>query len=275
MAAVMKARYWFAGALAAVLAGGTVVATQDDPVPTFEDNFNGTRLNTLKWTVQRSATSGAKPGLSCWDNYPETIKVSGGTLKLRNVKVPEFTCKSPYGDFRTKYKGASVSTRNKHEFTYGKVEIRAKFPTARVVGIHSALWLYPRETTYGGWPRSGEIDIAEYYTKYPDRAIPYLHYVRDPGDPVTNTRCLIQDPTTFHTYTLDWSPGLITVRYDGTVCLIHRIDPADPLTGSAPFDKPFYLLLTQTLGIGQNAFVEGTTPLPQTMEIDRVRIWNG
>jgi hypothetical protein len=82
---------------------------------------------------------------------------------------------------------------------------------------------------------------------------------------------MIADPTAFHNYTLEWSEGLITIKYDDIVCLTHRID-AKGLDGSAPFDQPFFLLLTQTLGIGQNAFTNAT-PLPQTMEIDRVRIW--
>jgi beta-glucanase (GH16 family) len=257
-----RAKWWIAAALAAGATTGTIIATQA-PSPTFEDNFDGTTLDTAKWTVQRSATSGAKPDIACWDNYPETIHVSAGTLKLRNVKVPEFTCQSPYGDFQARYKGASISTRNHHEFTYGKVEVRAKFPTARVPGIHSAIWLYPRTTTYGPWPKSGEIDIAEYYTRYPDRAIPTLHYDTTPSP--TALRCLIKTPADWHTYTLNWRPDGITISYDDQVCLTHTV--------GKPFDQPFYLLLTQTLGIGQNPFTEGKTPLPQTMEVDRVRIW--
>jgi hypothetical protein len=76
----------------------------------------------------------------------------------------------------------------------------------------------------------------------------------------------------FHTYTVEWTPGLITIDYDRKRCLTHRIKAA-ALTGSAPFDKPFFLVLTQTLGIGQNPFNASTTPLPQTMEVDRVRVW--
>jgi len=66
---------------------------------------------------------------------------------------------------------------------------------------------------------------------------------------------------------------LITIDYNGRRCLTHRIDAEDPLTGSAPFEQPFFLILTQTLGIGHNPFNPSTTPLPQAMEVDRVRIW--
>lgn len=258
-------KYWIAAALAAAAVAGGVVATQTgDGDAAFTDEFTGTALDTSKWVVQRSATSGAKPDKACWDDYPETIQVEDGTLKLSNVKVEPFTCQSPYGDFQAQYKGASVSTRGKYDFTYGKVEVRAKFPTAQVPGIHSAIWLYPKSTKeYGPWPKSGEIDVVEYYTRYPDRGIPYIHY--ETTAKPTSLKCLIQTPTDWHTYTVEWRADQITITYDGQACLTHKV--------GKPFDRPFFLILTQTLGIGQNAFVEGNTPLPQTMEIDRVRIW--
>jgi beta-glucanase (GH16 family) len=239
----------------------------------FVDHFSGTRLNTASWTVQKSSNSAAAPALACWEDDPENVRVSGGSLHLTvRKKSAPFLCQSPWGDFTTQYTGGSISTWDKLEMTYGRYEIRAKFPTATVAGIHSALWLYPREMTYGPWPRSGEIDIAEYFTKYPDRAIPNIHY-NDAGlDPSTNNQCYIRNPRMFHTYTVEWTPGLITIDYDRKRCLTHRIKAAS-LTGSAPFDKPFFLVLTQTLGIGQNPFNASTTPLPQTMEVDRVRVW--
>lgn len=240
----------------------------------FVDHFSGSSIDRTSWTVQKSSNSAAKPGQACWEDDPDNVRVSGGSLYLTVRKESQsFVCDSPWGDFSTQYSGGSVSTWNKLEQTYGRYEVRAKFPDAKVTGIHSAIWLYPKAMTYGPWPRSGEIDIAEYYTRYPDRAIPYIHYDNVGPDPVTNTQCMIFNPRVFNTYLVEWTPGLITIDYNGRRCLTHRIDAADPLTGSAPFDKPFFLILTQTLGIGQNPFDPATTPLPQTMEVDRVRVW--
>lgn len=240
----------------------------------FVDHFSGKSLDSSSWTVQNSSTSAAHPGLACWEDDPDNVSVSGGSLFLtvRKESSP-FMCHSAWGDFTTQYTGGSISTWNTLEQTYGRYEIRAKFPAAMVTGIHSALWLYPKAMAYGAWPSSGEIDIAEYYTRYPDRAIPYLHYDTESPDPVTNTQCMVRNPRTFHTYSVEWTPGLITIDYDGHRCLTHHIDAEAPLTGSAPFDKPYFLILTQALGIGQNPFNASTTPLPQTMEVDRVRVW--
>ena len=239
----------------------------------FVDQFQSSALDARGWTVQRSETSAAMPAQACWGHDPRNVSVSGGSLHLTVIKEDEpFTCKSPYGDFETQYSGGSVSTWDTFEQTYGRYEIRAKFPDATVPGIHSAIWLTPRTQTYGKWPLSGEIDIAEFYSKYPDRAIPYIHYDRDSTDWVTNTQCKL-NPRDYNNYVVEWTPEGIMIAYNNRPCLVHRIDPKDPLTGSAPFDKPFALVLTQTLGIGQNPFSAESTPLPQTMSIDRVRIW--
>jgi hypothetical protein len=48
---------------------------------------------------------------------------------------------------------------------------------------------------------------------------------------------------------------------------------ATKLAAPAPFDQPFFLALTQMLGVGSNVFVDGTTPLPANTEVDYVRIW--
>ncbi len=241
----------------------------------FVEHFSGSKLDATEWTVQRSENSGAMPAHACWGHDPRNVYVSGGALHLTVIKEDQpFTCHSAWGDFETQYSGGSVSTWDTLEQTYGRYEIRAKFPNATVPGIHSAIWLTPRNQTYGRWPMSGEIDIAEFYSKYPDRAIPYIHYIHESPDPVTNTQCKIWNPTSYNTYAVEWTPGLITIEYNNRVCLTHRIDAQDPLTGSAPFDHPFALVLTQTLGIGQNPFDPDTTPLPQTMTVDRVRVWN-
>merc|ERR1712244_184682 len=42
---------------------------------------------------------------------------------------------------------------------YGKVTVRAKIPQGD--WLWPAIWMLPRSNAYGGWPRSGEIDIME------------------------------------------------------------------------------------------------------------------
>jgi len=245
-------------------------------VCSFSEDFTGSRLNRSKWSVQQTELTGHTVGGDCWVDSPNNIKVSGGTLKLITREEPQtFSCKKKRSSFQTKYTSASVSTYGSFRQTYGRFSVRAKFPYVKVPGSQGALWMYPYKQTYGGWPTSGEIDFAEFFSSRPDRVIPNIHYhpFTTNHSPIRNNRCFVKKPWTFHTYTLEWVPGQLRVTYDGATCLVHDIDSALP-GESAPFDKPFVLYLTQCMGTkARNPFKAGVTPLPLTTEIDWVHIW--
>jgi beta-glucanase (GH16 family) len=242
---------------------------------TFSEDFNGTTLDASKWTPLTTAATALNNGGDCWVSSPANIALSDGTLRLSTRReAKKFTCTSLGGtSYKTRYSSGTVSTTGKFNQAYGRFSFRAKFPAGDKPGVMASLWMHPYRTKYGKWPASGEIDVAEYYSSYPDRAIPYIHYETAKPDPtVTNTSCLIHDPTAFHTYTAVWSPGRIVISFDDRVCIDHVINPARPLTGSQPFDQPFSIHLSQCLG-GSNNRVSDKTVLPATTEVDWVRIW--
>lgn len=174
------------------------------------------------------------------------------------------------------YTSGSVSSVGKFSQTYGRFEIRAAMPQTDGPGLHSALWLVPDQPTfYGGWPLSGEIDVAEYYSANADRLIPALHYGSlAPLAERTNNYCLVYQPTAFHTYVLEWTTKRLKVSIDGTTCVDHALSPAAPLLGSAPFDRPFNLNLTQGLGIEGNALPAGKQVNSATLQVDYARAWS-
>lgn len=76
---------------------------------------------------------------------------------------------------------ARLITKNTHSIKYGKVEVRAKFPTGD--WLWPSIFMLPVEEKYGKWPRSGEIDIvtgrgnnASYPTRGVDFAQSALHW---------------------------------------------------------------------------------------------------
>jgi hypothetical protein len=69
-----------------------------------------------------------------------------------------------------------------------------------------------------------------------------------------------------------WQPGSFQITVNGTACLTDSYQ-ASNVASPAPFDQPFFVALTQALGVGTNAFNPSTTPLPATTSIDYVRIW--
>jgi beta-glucanase (GH16 family) len=249
---------------------------------TFDDEFSGSALDTTKWKVMTSTTGAPLNTPACFVNSTKNVSVSGGYLNLtaRQEAAP-FACPLPGGlSATTQYTAGEVSSYGKFSQTYGRFAIRASFPATTVEGLQSALWMYPNSTVYGPWPASGEIDIAEEYSGFADRAVPTLHYNFDPAtvDPTnnvnvaTNTKCLISNVNAFHEYAMEWTTTAITILYDGQVCLVDH-PAATGLTGMAPFNQPFFMVLTQALGIGLNGFTAGTTPLPATTRVDYVRVW--
>ena len=236
---------------------------------TFDDEFNGTSLNTNDWVPQVTATSGYVNGATaCYVDDPDTISVSGGYLNLTVLQVAPFTCGEGSSSFTTSYEAGMVSTSGLFDQTYGAFEVSAKLPPSEVEGLQETMWLYPQTLTYGPWPASGEIDFAEFYSEYPGLDVPYIHYSQSSTDPnVTAYDCLINQDA-FNTYGVDWTSTSITVLYNGQPCLVDY-----PTTGSEPFDQPFFIALTQALGVGTNAFTPGVTQLPATTEIDWVRAW--
>ncbi len=237
---------------------------------TFDDEFTGTALNTSKWVPQVTATSGYVNGATaCYVDSPDTVSVSAGYLNLTARQVAPFQCTYPGGSFTTSEEAGMVSTYGLFDQTYGAFEVSAKLPPATVTGLQETMWLYPQNLNYGAWPNSGEIDFAEFYSQYPGLDVPYIHYANAASDPdVTAYDCTL-DQDAFNTYEVDWTPTAITVLYNGQTCLVDH-----PTTGSEPFNQPFFIALTQALGVGTNAFSPASTPLPATTQIDWVRAWS-
>lgn len=249
---------------------------------TFDDEFSTSTLDTTKWTILTSATGAPVNNGACYTTSPNNVSVSGGYLNLtvRRESAP-LTCSLPLGRTAvTSYTSGDVATYGKFSQTYGRFAVRASFPAATVAGLQASLWMYPNTNVYGAWPASGELDIAEEYSLWPDRVIPYLHYNYDKttvdtatnANVVTNNYCMITDVHAFHEYAVEWTQSAITILFDGQVCMIDK-PSALGLTGIAPFNTPFYMILTQALGITGNAYNPATTPLPATTQVDYVRAW--
>ncbi len=237
---------------------------------TFDDEFNGATLETSKWVPQVTSTSGYLNGATaCYLDTPDTVSVSGGTLNLGVRQVAPFTCSYPGGSFTTSYEAGMVSTYGLFDQTYGAFEVSAKLPAAAVDGLQETMWLYPQDLNAGAGSSPAEIDFAEFFSQYPGLDVPYIHYANSSSDPYVTAYDCSLDQNAFNTYEVDWQPGTITVLYNGKTCLVDH-----PTTGSAPFDKPFFIALTQALGVGTNAFSAPSTPLPATTQVDWVRAWS-
>ncbi|GAA3822863.1 glycoside hydrolase family 16 protein [Nocardioides panacisoli] len=242
---------------------------------TFTDDFTGSTLDATKWVAQDTSRTGVFTSTQgCYVTGPDNISVSGGQAHLTSrVEDQPFTCQLPGGGgFSTTTSVATITTRGLFAQAYGRFEFRARFPNTSVAGFHSALWMYPQQLTYGPWPNSGEIDVAERLTAKASAVYASLHYAgSDTGD-----SGVCQRPTAgtaFHRYAVEWTPSQMRFIYDGVTCFTEAWAPDAPLVAPQPFDQPFDLIVSQAFGAGTNARTPAT-PTSGTTDVDWVRAWS-
>lgn len=240
--------------------------------PTLQDENLINTNNVLNLTALGTCTS------DVWSNCVATTNTTNGTI-INPVK------------------SGRISTRLGASIKYGRVEVEARLP--RGDWLWPAIWMLPVNDTYGQWPQSGEIDIAESrgnnYT-YPlggDNVISgALHW----GPDATNDawwrtfgkksalHSTFNDG--FHTFGVEWSEKyiytylntrLLQVFYkkfnkplwqQGDFPLSNSngtsfIDPWSQ-TGrdSTPFDQDFYLIINVAVGGTNGWFLDGSSGKP-------------
>jgi beta-glucanase (GH16 family) len=172
---------------------------------------------------------------------------------------------------------ARMVTRNKGDWKWGKIEVRAKLPTGR--GTWPAIWMLPTDWQYGSWPNSGEIDIMEHVGYDQNRIHASIHtqaYNHKIGTQKGGSKVIPTASEAFHTYTVEWFPDLIIFSIDNEVYYTYNpFNLVDiPKNRHWPFDRRFHLLLNIAIG-GDWGAAQGMDPELSyaKMEIDFVRVY--
>jgi beta-glucanase (GH16 family) len=178
----------------------------------------------------------------------------------------------------SEYTSARLVSRGKADWTYGRVEVRAKLPSGR--GTWPAIWMLPTGWTYGSWPRSGEIDIMEHVGFDPDVVHASIHtsaYNHTINTQKTAALRVANARRDFNVYAIEWTPEEIRGFVNHQLYFTFRNErPTNPAADFRqwPFDKPFHLLLNLAVG-GTWGGQQGVDPTiwPQRFEIDYVRVY--
>lgn len=187
---------------------------------------------------------------------PENVIIEDGILKIHAIR------ESFEG---AQYTSARILTQGLVNFTYCKVEARAKLPTG--VGTWPAIWMLGSNFGEVGWPACGEIDIMEHVGRYQDRLYSTLHYPGNSGGNGVGKHMMSSDLSTeFHTYTLDWTSSKIEFAIDGTVW--HTITNHSGI----PFNHDFFLIMNVAMGGGFGGPIDNGFDR-STMEVDYVRVY--
>lgn len=172
------------------------------------------------------------------------------------------------------FSSASLISRGHGEWTYGRIEVKAKLPAAR--GTWPAIWMLPHDIGSVPWPRCGEIDIMEHVGHDPGTIHGTLHCETFNHVKHTQRGSKLLVPTAssaFHIYAMDWSADRIVLQVDGNTYATYDKKPGDT-PAEWPFDKPFYLILNLAIGGawgGQKGVDDGA--FPQRLELDYVRVY--
>lgn len=176
---------------------------------------------------------------------------------------------------------ASLITKGKYAFQFGRVEVRARIPVCK--GAWPAIWLLGTEHS---WPGNGEIDMLEYYqikdvptilanacwagnteedAEWDSSYTPLTHFTE--SDPVWASR--------FHVWRMDWDKDFIRLYLDdellNEINLKRTINGKASGTGINPFHHQQYLLLNLALDTRVKEY--NAADFPMRYEIDYVRVF--
>lgn len=186
----------------------------------------------------------------------ENAVVEGGSLKI-TAKAENFGGKD--------YTSARLKTEGLYDFTYGRVEIRAKLPSGS--GTWPALWMLGANYQTNAWPACGEIDIMEHVGNNQDHVLGTLHLPGNSGgDGITDETTVTGASTDFHVYELIWSATKITWKVDGVE--FHSYNN----TASTPFNADFFMIMNVAMG-GNLGGPIAPGFVSSTMEVDYIKVF--
>ncbi len=237
----------------------TVNVIPGTAVLVWSDEFNVDGLpNASKWgyEIGTGSSGWGNNELQYYTSRPENAVVLNGVLRITAIK-------ENYSG--SAYTSARLITKDKYDFKYGRIEVRAKIPAG--VGTWPAIWMLGNDINTVGWPACGETDIMEHRGSELNKIFGTLHYPGHSGGNANGSTIIIPDASTaFHNYIVDWSANDIKIYVDTQ--LYHSFTN----TAAVPFNHNFFILLNIAMG-GNFGGVVDPAFTSATMEIDYVRVY--
>jgi len=280
--------------------------------PIFSDEFNENEIDRSKWDHEITMGGGGNWEFQIYlDNRSSTF-TENGKLHIRPFLTEDMrelhgtwdlwnSCTAPqwYGCFRHEVEpnvlppivSGKIFTKNSFSFKYGKVQFQAKLP--RGDWLWPAVWLLPKDLTYGDWPASGEIDCLEsgglnYPPSNPEapnvyRVTSALHWgayypskwpLTHGSHPHQGAPPSVDYSAAMHLYELEWTPDYIRSTVDGNEIMYISMSPpffdrGDYPPGAdnpwrnggpnAPFDQEYYVIINLAVG-GTTGYWPPPTP---------------
>jgi beta-glucanase (GH16 family) len=232
--------------LSAGLAGTSLAQPTGFWKMTWSDEFDGTSLDTTKWTPQDVAW----PYNAELEYYsPDQVSVANGMLTITSLR-------RVIGG--RQYSSGRIESGGHFAQTYGRFEYRAKLPTTQ--GLWPAFWLLPASN---GWPP--EIDIMEMLGNQPSKIYGTHHWgtaqaLQSYGGSYVGPD-YSQD---FHIFAVEWFPDRIDWYVDGVKYFSDNANIPQ---------EPMFFIINTAVGGQWPGNPDGTTVFPQYHIVDYVRAY--
>lgn len=227
----------------------------------WQENFNGSTLNQNVWNFE---LGNGCPNICGWGNNEKEVytnnnhQIIDGKLIIRAKKEGQV------------YTSTRITTKDKKQFQYGRIEARAKLPLGK--GLWPAFWMLGSNISQVGWPKCGEIDILEYVGKTPHIAYTSLHTQDSHGETINTKKTNIPKiEEGFHLYTIDWTKDKIEFFIDNKS--VYTFQPELKNENTWPYNQPFYFIINLAVGGNFGGADIDDKVFPQEFIIDYIKVY--
>lgn len=227
----------------------------------WQDEFSGTSLNTSDWNYEIGGHG--------WGNNELQYYQQDNTSMVQGHLVIEAREQNVGG---RAYTSSRLTTQNKFDFQYGRVDIRAALPKGQ--GIWPALWMLGSDFSSVGWPFCGEIDIMEMIgggEGRDDTVHGTCHWEQDGHANFGGSRQLSSGDfyDEFHVFSITWTSSEIRWYLDDVQYHVISTTPSE----MDEFRDSFFFIFNVAVGGNWPGSPNGSTQFPQRMVVDYIRVF--
>jgi hypothetical protein len=222
------------------------------------DEFTENSL--AKWNFDTGSGGWGNQELQYYTDRADNAFIAGGFL---NIKAK----KEAFGG--AEYTSARLKTQGKFDFTYGKIEMRAKLPEGK--GTWPAFWTLGSNFPVVGWPACGEVDIMEHVGNDQNTIHNTLHTPSSSGNSINTFKKKIEGVSSqFHVYAAIWSENQISFYIDGD--RVYTYKPAIKNANTWPYVQDQFIILNCAMGGTFGGAIDSAFK-ESVYQIDYVRVY--
>jgi hypothetical protein len=229
----------------------------------WSDEFSGSTINTANWTYDLGNSGWGNNELENYTDRPVNSRIENGLLVIEARR--ENLGGSSYTSARLKTQGLQSFGVN----TW--VEARIQVPQGQ--GVWPAFWMLGNSISSISWPACGEIDIMEMRGQNPFENLGTIHWEANDsyasyGGSIGSAVSLAAG---FHTFAMSRTTTAIKWYLDGMQ--YHEANIEGGINDTSEFQEQFFIILNVAVGGNFVGSPDSSTPFPQQMRVDYVRVW--